>query len=106
MGAVSSHHNEGKVKTKGQQRRRALSVSSAFFLALLLGHFPHLSAEERRADRLIVEPSERKTLKTNEAPMKPESAHEPMGLVGPSAQQIHDFLYPPAKDDKVVGPMN
>ena len=94
------------MKTKYQQRRRALWVSSGFFLALLFGDLRHPYAEDRRADSLVIEPKERKNIKANEPPMQPENGRAPMGLVGPSAEQIHDFLYPPAKDDKVVGPVN
>ena len=78
--------------------RRTLWVSSGFFLALLVSNSPHLYAEERRADSSLVEP----IINRNEQPMEPGNTRDTIRPVGLSGEEIHDFLYPTAKDGKVV----
>jgi hypothetical protein len=86
------------MKTEYNHSRRTLWVSSGFFLALLVGNSPHLYAEERRADSSLVEP----IINGNEQPMEPGNTRDAIRPVGPSGEEIHDFLYPTAKDGKVV----
>jgi hypothetical protein len=89
------------VKTKYKQRRRAVLVLGGFFLALMLGVSSDLYAENRTADRPAIEPKEEK-IKRDQQPMESDTTGDNISLVGPSAEEIHDFLYPTREDDKVL----
>lgn len=89
------------MKTKYNQGRRSLLATGGFFLALSLSQFPHLYAQNGGADSPAVESNEGKNIRRNDQPMEPDNSR---GLVGPSGQEIHDFLYPPAEDRKDVTP--
>ena len=75
-------------------------VSGGFFLALLR-EFPHLYAEDQGTDRAVIE-AEDKNIKTNEQPTEPDNTRETVHLVGPSGEEIHDFLYAPPENRKIV----
>jgi hypothetical protein len=90
------------MKTK-YQRRRTFVLFSGFSLAMTLGYLPDLYADGRKADSPVVEAEEEKNIKTKEQPVEPGNT---FGLIGPSGQEIHDFLYPTLRDGKVVTPAN
>jgi hypothetical protein len=92
------------MKTRCNQRGRTLLVSGGLFLALLLSGLPHVYAEERAADSPSVAPKEEK-IKRNQA-MEPDTTNGILPLVGPSAEEIHDFLYPTPKVGEAVTPAN
>jgi hypothetical protein len=89
------------MKTKSKSRRNVLG-SSGFFLVLLLSSAARAYAEDRATDRPAVQTKEEDTIKRNEQPMPPDSSRDSPRLVGPSAEEIHDFLYPTTEDDKVL----
>ena len=90
------------MKTKYYKRRRTLLVSGGFFLALLLSAAENVYADDQAANRLAVETKEGKTIKRNEPPIEPATPRDTARLVGPSAEEIHDFLYPTPEDSKVL----
>jgi hypothetical protein len=98
--------DEEKVKTTDHRRRGTLFVSCGFFLALLLSDFPHVYAEDQGANWPIVETKEGKNLKRNDKTKEPDNRRQPIGLVGPSGEEIHDFLYPTAQRCEVVTQAN
>jgi hypothetical protein len=75
-------------------------------LALLLSGLPHIDAyaEDVAADSPFIELKEDK-IKRNE-PMESDTTRETISRVGPSGQDIHDFLYPMPKVDEAVTPDN
>lgn len=91
------------MKTKYNQMRRTLLVCSG--LLALLSEFPQLYADEGKTDRPVVEAKDR-NIKTSEQPMEPDNTPDTVHLVGPSAEEIHDFLYPPAANRNVVTATN
>jgi hypothetical protein len=78
--------------------RRSLWIASGFIALLLSGVF-HLYAEDRRAEVRIVKSQQEKQIRNSEPSLEPDHPREPMGLIGPSGQEIHDFLYPPSNGD-------
>ena len=58
----------------------------------MLSEFPHQYAEDRRADNPVVEAKD-KSIKRNEYPMESDTIHNAIIMVGPSVEEIHDFLY-------------
>ena len=90
------------MKTKYYKRRRTLLVSSGIFLALMLGAAANVYADDQAADRPAVETKEGKNTKRNEQPMEPATPRDTARLVGPSAEEIHDFLYPTPEDGGVL----
>ena len=89
------------MKTKYYKRRSTLLVSGGFFLALLFGA-ANVYGDDHAADRPAVETKEGKTIKRNERPMEPATPRDTARLVGPSAEEIHDFLYPTPEDGGVL----
>jgi hypothetical protein len=96
--------NEDKVKTNHNRRRGTPFVSGGLVLALLLSGLPDISAEERATDGPSIKPKEEK-IKRNQA-MEPDITDGIFPLVGPSGEEIHDFLYPTPRDGQVVRPAN
>lgn len=94
------------MKKKNNRWRRNVLVSGGFFLALLLSDLPQMHAEDRKADNPLVEPKVGKAIKENEQPMEPAISRDSIHMVGPSGEEIHDFLYPTPNDGKVVTPAN
>lgn len=90
------------MKTKFTQRHRTLLVSGGLFSALLLSAAANVYADDQPADRPAVETKEGKDTKRNEPPLEPATPRDTARLVGPSAEQIHDFLYPAPEDGKVL----
>ena len=86
------------MKTKYKHKRRTLMVSSGLFLALLLGAAANGYADDHAADRPTVETKEGKDIKRKE----PATLRDTARLVGPSGEEIHDFLYPTSEDGKVL----
>ena len=93
------------MKTKYHQRRRTLLFSSALFVALLIA-LPGVYAEDQGADRPVVESKARNNIPRNEQPIESDTIRLNIPMVGPSGQEIHDFLYPTPEDGKVVTPAN
>ena len=95
------------MNTKYKDSGRALLVSSWLFLALLDGHSPSLYAEERQSGSSVIECKETETTNKNGQPTVSIHPRKTLTrLVGPSAEEIHDFLYPPVEDCKVSTPAN
>jgi hypothetical protein len=93
---------EEKMKTKFSQRRRTLLVSGGLFSALLLGAAANVYVDDHAADRPAVEKKEGKVTRRHEPPMEPATPRDTARLVGPSAEQIHNFLYPTPEDGGVL----
>ena len=91
------------MKTNYQKRRTTL-LSGGCFLALLVSVFPVISAEDQPAGKAAVEPKD--MVMSNEQPMAPDTTRETIGLVGPSAEEIHDFLYPAPENRKLITSAN
>ena len=85
---------------KTRSKNRSTLLVSSFFLALLLSAAAHVHAEDRATDRGAVQTTEKETSKRNEEPMRPDISRDTARLVGPSGEEIHDFLYPMIEDDK------
>ena len=81
-------------------------VSGGLFLALLLGAAPNIDADDRAADRPALDTTEGKNIKRNEQPMEPDNTRATVHLVGPSGEEIHDFLYATPENRKIVIPAN
>jgi len=90
------------MKPKYKDKRHTLMLSSGSFLALLFSLSPHVCAEDQTVDRSVVESKEEKTIERTERSIGSEITHENVRLVGPSGEEIHDFLYPAPKDDNVL----
>jgi hypothetical protein len=91
------------VKTNYQKRRITL-LSGGCFLALLVSVLPVIFAEDQPADRPTVEPKD--NIANHQRSKEPERTSEAIGLVGPSGEEIHDFLYPAPENRKIVIPVN
>ena len=89
------------MKTKSKSHRTLL-VFRGFFLALLLSANAHIYAEDRATGKPAVQTKEEDTIKRNEQPMPPDISRDSPRLVGPSGEEIHDFLYPTSEDAKVL----
>jgi hypothetical protein len=94
------------VKTKNNRCRRNLSVSGGFLLALLLSDFSDIHAEDQAIDNPIVEPRLDKKIPRNEHLTESDTIRHTrrhtIPMVGPSGEEIHDFLYPMPKDEVVT----
>jgi hypothetical protein len=89
------------MKTKSKSRRNVLG-SSGFFLVLLLSSAARVYADDRASDRPAGQTKEEEPITRNEEPMRTDTTGNTAGLVGPSGEEIHDFLYPTAEDDKLL----
>jgi hypothetical protein len=94
---VKTNHN--------QSRRRTRMISNGVILALLLSSLPGMYAEDRRADDAVVESRMDKNTPRNQPVTESETSRHSI-MVGPSAEEIHDFLYPTAKEGEVVTQAN
>jgi hypothetical protein len=90
-------------------------MKKILLMAALLVSLPIISdaAEVRGDDRkevatslIIVEPKKDRNTKITERSISPDTIPHNLGLIGPSGQEIHDFLYPTVDDGKVVIPAN
>jgi hypothetical protein len=52
----------------------------------------------------VIEPKDGRNTKVTEQPIEPGTIPGSIGPVGPSGQEIHNFLYPKLNDGKVVIP--
>ena len=89
------------MKTKSKSHRTLL-VLGGFFLALPLSAAAHVQAEDQATDRPAVQTTEKETSNRNEEPRRPDISRDTAPLLGPSGEEIHDFLYPMIDDDKYL----
>jgi hypothetical protein len=94
------------MKKEFSQRRRTLLVSGGLFSALLIGAAAHIYADDRAADRPAVDTTEGKNIRRNEQPIEPAVTRNTARLVGPSGEEIHDFLYPAPENPQVITSAN
>jgi hypothetical protein len=92
------------MKTKYNHFYPTLLIPGGFFLALLFSDLPHLYAEDRETDRAIE--SRNRNTKTSEQPIESDNNHDTVSLVGPSGEEIHDFLYPTAENRHIATPLD
>lgn len=95
--------DEEKVKTNYQKRRTSL-LSGGCFLALVVSVFPVIFAEDQPAVRPAVEPNDNSLNSRRSKEL--ERRRETVGLVGPSGEDIHDFLYPAPENPEIVTSAN
>ena len=88
-----------ETKSKGPW---TLLVSPGFFLALLLSAAAPIHAEDRATDRPANRIKEKELITRNEESMRADTTRDSALRVGPSGEEIHDFLYPTPDDDKVL----
>jgi hypothetical protein len=81
-------------------------ISNGVILALLLTNLPGMYAEDRRADNAVVESRLEKNIPRNQPATESETSRHSIGMVGPSGEEIHDFLYPTAKEGEVLTQAN
>jgi hypothetical protein len=81
-------------------------AACGLLLALLLSGLPHIDAyaEDLATDSPFIELKDDK-IKRN-PPTESDTIHNAIHMVGPSGQDIHDFLYPMPKVDEAVTPDN
>jgi hypothetical protein len=89
------------MKIKSKSRLNVLG-SSGFFLVLLLSSAARVYAEDQASDRPAGQTKEEETITKSQEPMRTDTTRNNAGLVGPSGEEIHDFLYPIAEDDKLM----
>jgi hypothetical protein len=89
------------MKTKSKHPCTLL-VSGGFFLALLLSAAAPIYAEDRPIDRPADRIKEEEIITRNEESMRADTTRDSTRMVGPSGEEIHDFLYPVPEDDKVL----
>ena len=94
------------MKTNHNQSRRTRTISNGVILALLLTNLPGMYAEDRRADNPVVESRLEKNIPRNQQATESETRRHSIGMVGPSGEEIHDFLYPTPEDGEAVTPIN
>jgi hypothetical protein len=87
------------VKTKHTYWHCALIFSG--FVALAGSRSPYLYAEDRLAGSASVEAKEAQLFERDEQPRPPAKARHSTRMVGPSAEEIHDFLYPPSVERNI-----
>ena len=90
------------MKIEQKHRRGTLLIASWLLIAIVLGTAAPLRSDDERRDTSPSATEETQTIKRNEEHAQTKKAREITGLVGPSAEEIHDFLYPPLQDDKAV----
>ena len=82
-------------------------IPNGVILALLLSVFRGgIYAEDQAAKSTVVEPRLDKNLTLNEDPTESDTRRHRIPMVGPSAEEMHDFLYPTPKDSEVVTSAN
>jgi hypothetical protein len=67
-------------------------ISNGVILALLLTNVPGMYAEDRRVESRL-----EKNIPRNQPVTESETSRHSIGMVGPSGEEIHDFLYPMPK---------
>ena len=91
--------DEEKVKTNYQKCRTTL-ISGGCFLALVVSVFPVIFAEDQPAHKPAVEPRDK--IVNDEQSREPKRTRETVPLVGPSVEEILDFLYPAPENPQVI----
>lgn len=95
------------MKTNHNRSRRTRMIANGVILALLLSAFRGgIYAEDQPANSKVIESKVEKDLPKNGDPIELDTNRHNVPMIGPSAQEIHDFLYPMPKDVKVVRPAN
>lgn len=89
------------MKTKSKSHLTLL-VSGGFLLALPLSAAAHVQAEDLATDKRSIQTTEKETSKRNEEPKRSDTSRDTAPLLGPSGEEIHDFLYPVIEDDKLL----
>jgi hypothetical protein len=90
------------MKKNFSQRRRTLLVSGGLFSALLLGAAANVYADDHEADRPAVENKQSNDIKRTKQLMETATPGDTARLIGPSAEEIHDLLYPTPEDAGVL----
>ena len=91
------------MKTNYQKRRTTL-LSGGCFLALLASVFPVIFAEDQPGHIPAVEPKD--SFVKDEQSKETERTRKAVCLVGPSGEEIHDFLYPAPENPQVITSAN
>ena len=94
------------MKTNHNQSRRTRLVFGGLFLALLLSDLPGMYADDQGTNSPVVESRLEKNIPRNQPATESETSRHSIDMVGPSGEEIHDFLYPTAKDGEVVTQAN
>jgi hypothetical protein len=79
---------------------------TGLLLVTLVSALPHLVAEDRRAGSSLAQTEDEKITKTNEKSSAPQTDRQRFLPPGPSAEEIHDFLYPRTHEDTVEVRLN
>jgi hypothetical protein len=74
---------------------------AGLFFVTVISALPHLIPEDRRAGTLLAENKDQRNIHETEKPPEAENHWERFLPPGPTAEQIHDFLYPPAPREKL-----
>jgi hypothetical protein len=87
---------------------KEMILLAALLLSLPVSDAAGVRRDDRKdvATNQIVEPKEDRNTNITERSISPDILPENSGLVGPSGEEIHDFLYPTVDDGKVVIPAN
>ena len=94
------------MKTKYNQSHRKPRLFCGLLLALLLSDPSHIHGEDKASDNRTNEPNDARNSRRTEQPLEAQNTDNSVRLVGPSGEEIHDFLYPTSEDDKGVTPAN
>ena len=101
-GIVRSAQGLSSVKINQKHRRGTLLIASWLSVAIMLSTADSLHSDDGPRDTSAGATKEAQSLNRNKEPVQPNNTPETTGLVGPSAEEIHEFLYPAIQDDKAV----
>jgi hypothetical protein len=90
------------VKINQKHRRETLLIASWLSVAVMLSTAASLHSDDRPRDTSASATEEAQRLNRNKESVQPNNPRETIGLVGPSAEEIHEFLYPAIQHDKAV----
>ena len=90
------------MKINQKHRRGTLLIAGWMLVAIVLGTTAPLRSDDERRDTSTSAAGEAQRIKRNEEHAQMNNTRETTGLVGPSGEEIHDFLYPPIQDEKAV----
>jgi hypothetical protein len=79
---------------------------AGLFFVTVISALPHLIPEDRRAGTFLAENKDQRNVPTKEKSPEPENYEERFLPPGPTTEQIHDFLYPPAPREKLEARVN
>ena len=88
--------------------KKLLILSALLVLLPIISDAADVRGDDRKdvAPSPIVAPKERRNTSITYEWIPPDAIPNNIGLVGPSGQEIHDFLYTTLNDGKVVLPTN